>query len=226
MRNLWVSLVAAGVLALLAQSATAQPPGGRGMFGGPGMLLQQKAVQEDLKLDEDQIKKAKDALDKVAEEHKDDRAKLRDQNTSMEERAEIMKKITADTEKALKDVLKPEQTKRLNQIQLQVRGVDALNEEEVQKELKLSSEQKEEIKTITDDLRKQRGEVFRSIGGFDPEKMAEARKKMEAMNTEAMEKVGKVLKVDQKKSFDDLKGAKFDTSKLQFGPPRRQQQNQ
>jgi Spy/CpxP family protein refolding chaperone len=221
-----VGFLAVGLAALLAQSATAQGPGGRGFFGGMGMLVQQKAVQDDLKLDDEQVKKAKDAVDKVREDHKDDVAKLRDQGTSMEERAEIMKKITTDTEKALKDVLKPEQIKRLNQIQLQVRGVDALNEEEVQKELKLAPEQKDEIKTISDDLRKQRGEVFRSLGGFDPDKMAEARKKMEAMNTEAMEKINKVLKDDQKKAFDGMKGAKFDTSKLQFGPPRRQQQNQ
>jgi hypothetical protein len=99
--------------------------------------------------------------------------------------------------------------------------VDALNDEEVQKELKVTSDQKDEIKTITDDLRKQRGELFRGLGFGDQEKMAEARKKAEAMSTEAMDKINKVLKDDQKKSFDDMKGAKFDTSKLQFGPPRR-----
>jgi hypothetical protein len=221
MRTLCVGILAVGLAVLLARPAAAQP--GRGGFGGGiGMLVQQKAVQEDLKLDEDTVKKAKDAVDKVREDHKDELAKLFDRNSglSMEERAEIMKKVAADTEKALKDVLKPEQIARLKQIQLQIRGVDALTEEDVQKDLKLTPEQKDEIKTITDDLRKERGEVFRGAFG-DQEKMAEARKKMEAMNTEAMDKVNKVLKDDQKKSFDDMKGAKFDTSKIQFGPPRR-----
>src|ERR1700739_3050143 len=108
MRTLCVGFLAVGLAALLAWPAAAQGPGRGGFGGGMGMLVGQKAVQEDLKIEEAQTKKAKEAVDKVREDHKDELAKLFDRNSglSMEERAEIMKKVAADTEKALKDVLK------------------------------------------------------------------------------------------------------------------------
>src|SRR5262245_27208472 len=132
MRHLWLGVVAVGLATLLARPAVAQPRGGfGGGFGGIGGLDNQMPVQDELKIDKDQIDKAEDAIKKVRDDHKDDIAKARDMNTSMEERMEIMKKVADDTEKALKDVLKPEQLKRIKQIQLQVRGVGAFQQEEV-----------------------------------------------------------------------------------------------
>ncbi len=96
MRTLCVGLLAVGLAALLAGPAPAQP--GRG-FGGPGMLLRNKSVQEELKLDKDQIDKAGEALKKLGDDHKDDIAKLRDQNTSQEDKDAIRKKLAEETEK-------------------------------------------------------------------------------------------------------------------------------
>src|SRR5262245_7424931 len=85
------------IAALSAGSALGQP-----RFGGfgPGMLLQNKSVQEELKLDKEQVEKITSALTKMREDHKDDFAKLLDQNIKQEERAEIMKKVTEATTKA------------------------------------------------------------------------------------------------------------------------------
>jgi hypothetical protein len=213
-----MGVVAVGLAALLARPAAAQFRGGGG-FGGAGQLVGQKAVQDELKLDKDQIDKADAAIKKVREDHKDDLAKARDQNTSMEERAEIMKKVADDTEKALKDVLKPDQLKRLKQIQLQVRGVGAFAQEEVQTALKLTQEQKDDIKTIAEDTRKGTMEAFQGAAG-DPTKFADVRKKVQALNAEGMDRISKILKDDQKKSWQEMIGDKFDQSKLEFGPRR------
>jgi hypothetical protein len=121
---------------------------------------------------------------------------------------------------SVKEVLKPDQLKRLTQIQLQVRGVSAFEDEDVQKELKLTQEQKDDIKTIVEDTRKQAREAFQGAGR-DPTKFAEVRKKVMAVEDEGKDRVSKLLNDDQKKTWEQMKGEKFDTSKLEFGPPRR-----
>src|SRR5262245_28797545 len=60
MRLLCKVLVVLGAGALLAGPAAAQPPGGLGRMGGP-MLLTNKSVQEELKLDKDQVAKVDEA---------------------------------------------------------------------------------------------------------------------------------------------------------------------
>ena len=58
MRSLKTTLTALGIAALLASPAWAQGRGG--MFGGPAGLLSNKSVQQELKLDEKQVDKAKE----------------------------------------------------------------------------------------------------------------------------------------------------------------------
>src|SRR5437870_637972 len=83
--------------------------------------------------DNEQVEKAKAAVDKVREKHSADRAKLQD--LSQEERREksraINQVVSEETMKALEDVLKPEQIKRFKQIELQRRGGEAFTQLEV-----------------------------------------------------------------------------------------------
>ena len=76
MRTQLKMLLVLGVAVLLAVPALAQPPrggGGRGdMGGGAAMLLLSKGVQDELKLTVDQVEKARDAVAKIQEKHKDD----------------------------------------------------------------------------------------------------------------------------------------------------------
>jgi len=209
-----VGLLAVGLAALLAGPAPAQP--GRG-FGGPGMLLRNKSVQEELKLDKDQIDKAGEALKKLGDDHKDDIAKLRDQNTSQEDKDAIRKKLAEETEKIEKDVLKPEQIKRLKQIQLQMRGVGAFQEEDVQKELKLTAEQKDDIKTIAGDVQKQVDDI-RKETGRDFSKFPDMMKKTREVNKDGLEKVNKVLNDDQKKNWKEMPREPFEV-KFEFRAP-------
>src|SRR5262249_11392249 len=108
MRTLCKLTLIFGAAALLVGSAQAQGFGRGG--GGVGQLLSNKSVQEELKLKDEQKEKIKTAVDKVREDMKDDIAKLRDfQNTKPEERAEIMKKVSEATLKAIDGILTKEQ---------------------------------------------------------------------------------------------------------------------
>ena len=65
MRKLCAFGLVLGVAALLASPALAQPGGGRGMFGGGGigMLLTNKSVQEEAKIDKDTARLARPSTD-------------------------------------------------------------------------------------------------------------------------------------------------------------------
>ena len=69
-------VIAFGIAALLAAPVVAQPRGG--FFFGPGRLLANKSVQEELKLDKGQVEKATAAARKAREDMSDELGKLRD----------------------------------------------------------------------------------------------------------------------------------------------------
>jgi hypothetical protein len=208
MRSVCKLSLAVGVALLLAAPSLAQfRPQNPVKF-----LLDSKDFQKDLNLTEDQVKKATDAADEVFKKHADD---FKDLDFRSEEgRAkmqEVNRKISKETAKAFEDILKPEQMKRLKQIELQSQlrfGVGAFNDSDLQASLKLTDEQKAKIKTISDDLRKEREELFKDVG-MDPQKQREARQKMQGLNKEASDKVNKVLTADQKKLLDEMKGEEF-----------------
>jgi hypothetical protein len=222
MRSLSRVVLVLGLAFLLAAPAAAQQRGqgqGRGRggfgFGGVGMLIGNEGVQKELKLDSGQVEKAQEAVTKVREKHQDDFAKLQD--LSQEERREkmgpIQQAISAETMKELDTILKPDQIKRLKQIQLQQSGVNAFTTPEVEKALKLSAAQKEKIKTIAGDAMAQMRELFQPGGDFQ-----EMAKKRAAMQKESMERVTGILSDDQKTAWKELVGAPFE---FQFQPGRR-----
>ncbi len=192
-----------GVVALLASPALAQR--GRG-FGGGGMgagaLLRVEKVQKDLGLDKDQVTKAEDALRKVREDNREEMQKLFSPDTSQEERATIRKKISEAENKAIKDVLNEKQMKRLKQIEHQVAGVNMFQDEEVQKTLKLTDDQKGKIKEINDDLNKEMREMFQPGQKPGPETFT----KIQSMRKDALTSAVKVLNDDQKKTYKELTG--------------------
>jgi hypothetical protein len=224
-----------GLAALLAGPAFAQGQrrqgqrgGGFGQ-GGVGQLLQNESVQKELKMDPDQVTKTKEAVTKVTEAHRDDTTKLRE-ITDMAERREksqaLNATITKETLAAVGDILKPDQLKRLHQIQLQTAGLRAFSQADVQTALKLNDDQKAKIKTITDDANKELAE-FRPMrgaggGGGGARPNPENQAKIQAIQKAATEKVQGVLTDDQKKSWKDMTGEPF---QLQAGGRRRTDTN-
>jgi Spy/CpxP family protein refolding chaperone len=212
MRAMCKVLLVLGLMALLAGPGLAQGQRkgggfGRGGFGGPGMLLNNKGVQKELKMTDDQTKKVTDAFKEVQDKHRDEFAGLQDLqgDERREKMQEIMKKVNEEQTKVISEVLSADQVKRLNQIELQNSGPRAFTQEKVQKDLKLTDDQKDKIKTIADDLN-QEMQGLRGGGGDFQENM----KKMASMRKEAVEKITAVLTDDQKKAWKELTGEPYE----------------
>lgn len=233
-------LLAGGMFAVVQ----AQPGGGRfGGFGGVATLVINKAVQEDLKMTDDQVTKvtewAKEFRTKSMEIMKDKgvefggggKGKGGGFGQQTPEQAEKMAAATAEISKVaykeLGDVLKKEQVDRLKQIDHQNMGVAAFSESEVSTTLKLTDSQKTSIKGLSGDLAKDRREMMTEAGlgggnkggkgAFDPEKMADFNKKMQKVQKEYVGKAIDLLTDEQKKTWKTMIGEPFDLSKLVGG---------
>jgi Spy/CpxP family protein refolding chaperone len=219
------SMVAAvalvGALAI-ASSANAQQQrrggGGRGGMGMiPGMdaltLLNQEAVQKELKLNTDQTTKVRDAATEAMSEMQEIFSGLQD--LSPEERREKMQELRGEAEKKVKELrgkvdglLDASQKARLNQLTLQRRGVfGALQEPEVATALKLTDEQKKKVETLVADSRPGRGQGGAGGAGGDREAM---RERFQAMQKERNDKALAILTAEQKAEFEKMQGPKFD----------------
>jgi Spy/CpxP family protein refolding chaperone len=192
------------VTALLAQQ------GGRGGFGPADAmaLLQNKGVAEELKLTEDQHEKLKKAAEEIRSKHREALSEAR-KDKDREKSEKIRKEMATEFHKVADSTLKPDQMKRLHQIEVQVAGPRAFTLERVQKELKLTDKQKEDAKHQSEELTKETMEIFKDVGK-DKDKFADAQKKIEAKRHEALEKCTSSLNADQKKTWKELTGPHFD----------------
>lgn len=211
MRTFLKLAAAFGLAVCLASSANAQGQGGgRGMGGGGGLnLLTNKSVQKELKLTDEQIEKATKASVELTEKFAERRAELRDMEPAerQEKSAAMNKEIGVESKKAMEIILKPEQTKRFDQIALQVQGYRAFNVPETQTKLKLTDEQKTKIKEMADEAQAQMREIFQSAqNGGD---RAEMMKKMTEFNKTMNEKAASMLTDDQKKNWKEMTGEPF-----------------
>jgi hypothetical protein len=120
---------------------------------------------------------------------------------------EQIEKLNAAVEKAARGVLEEKQAARLNQIQLQQKGVNAFKDPEVQEKLKLTKVQKDDISALLSDFQKDSEKIQKDEGFKGFKKIAELRK-------ELTERVQGVLNASQKTSWEDMIGEKF---KSDFG---------
>lgn len=212
MRPLGKLVLAVAALAMLASPAWAQGRGG--FMGGGAFFLMAPNVQKDLKLSDEQVGKVQDTLREVREKHQDDYAALRD--ASNDERpakmAALNKTVNDEVKKALS--FTDEQSKRFDQIALQQRGTQAFMEPSVAGKLKLTDEQKSQIREINESMRGQFGGAFNKDAS--KEERAEAQRKMFAMRKETMTKAMAVLNDDQKKTWKELTGEPVE---IQFRRP-------
>jgi hypothetical protein len=199
------TVVILGIALLLTGPSPAQDKdkkkGGRGGFGVAG-LMANESVQKELKLSDEQIEKAKKAAVDVAGKFRDDFAKFKD--ASPEEKSALRQKMTDEAFKVLGDILKPEQMKRLKQIELQQTGLVDAN---AQKELKLTDEQKEKIKKIAEETSQKRREIMKEAQGGD---FKGVREKVESLTKESRAKESAVLSEEQKKQWKDMTGEPFE----------------
>ncbi len=195
------------------------------MFGGGGggaMLLAIPKVQEELKITDEQKTKLQALAEKLGAEMRERFAGFRD--LSDEERQKRMEEMQAEGAKRLEEVrkqvaeiLKPEQVKRLRQIELQQQGVRALERAEVAEELGITDAQKADMQKVREEIEAKmqamREERRGQQGPPSEERMAEFRK----MREEAEAKVMAVLTDAQKQKLRDMMGEPFEMPPMEFG---------
>lgn len=202
-------VVALGMLALLAPPAWAQQQKGRGPgmgmgMGGAGMILRAENVQKDLKLSDEQVGKINATLRSVQEKHRDEIAALSDLDP--QERMPKMIRLNKEVAEELKKDLSmtAEQAKRFDQISLQQRGLMAFADPTVAEKLKLTQEQKSQIREIASASGAGRGPGTLKNAGAEEKK--DAYRKMREVQRDNVKKAMAVLSDDQKKEWKELTG--------------------
>lgn len=117
---------------------------------------------------------------------------------------EQSKAVPGSIDKALAGVLNEKQFARLKQIELQQKGSAAYLDAKVQETLKMSASQKDSIKTIMADQKKELDDL-----GFKG-----GQEKRAAIRKAAQEKIDEVLSLDQKAAWKKMLGEPF---KLEVG---------
>jgi Spy/CpxP family protein refolding chaperone len=217
MRTFSKMVLAFGLVALSTAPAMAQQGRGFGMFGGGGgaFLLSNKGVQQELKASDAQAEKLDALAQELGQKQREEFKKLQDlsQDEQREKRAELTRSINVEMRKSLADILKAEQLKRFEQIQLQQGGTNAFATPRVEEELKLTDAQKSKIREINEDQVQAMRDAFQ--GGQSDR--AAAMQKIAAIRKQGMEKVVALLSDDQKKAWKDLTGEPFE---VRFEPRR------
>jgi tetratricopeptide (TPR) repeat protein len=175
------------------------PPGmfGRGRGWGRSesgvlLLLSQKAVQEELKLSDEQLREVS-------------RLSTRRQET-LRDGGRVAEEAQAERERVFVEGLRPEQARRLKQIALQQRGADALADADVSEGLRLTADQREKIrKVLTDSRRSGHGPP----GGSGPFGPSEPRKFTDRTDSDSFEQLLRVLTPEQRALWKEMAGEQF-----------------
>jgi Spy/CpxP family protein refolding chaperone len=213
------------VVATLAVSAVAQPPGGRGGrgFGGPGGpfgggiigLMQSDEVRQEIELSEDQEAELRTLRETVQDEIRNEMGDMfrgmrdlsdEERQARFDEIRTRFDEINKDVEGRLGKVLLPHQFDRVKQIDLQSRiqrgGASALSEGELAETLGLTEGQREQ-------LREKSEEVERDLNA-----------KIQQLRLDARNQLLEVLTTEQRAKLEGMMGEAFAVPEPQFGPGR------
>jgi hypothetical protein len=205
------------LVCLVQAPALAQPSSGAN-------LIMNKRVQEELNLTADQARSLEVGLRKVQEKYREQFANVPVVRPGTDPRpgaapmpdpktvAELVHKRDAENKKVLAEVLKPEQASRLKQIELQLEGLRALTNKEVALALKLTDDQKSQVKKLFDGIATATS-MAAPPGLTGPEGLDAANKAFgEAWNKAfkaATEKIPSLLTPEQRRRWEGMTGAPF-----------------
>jgi hypothetical protein len=218
-RNLMPVLVLVLVSAFIVAQALGgdAPPRRRG--GGMGRdsllgLLRIEQVQKELKLSEDDLAKVKKVNEDISAEMTKEATEIRkieDQAERRTKMTELAAKLDKKAEEQLGSALSKEQMARLGQIRVQARGtVASLANKSVAEKLKLTEDQQKKVADLAKEMQTKRTEMFSNLRDATPEQRTEAMKKYRELSAETDKKALEVLTDEQKKAFEEMKGAKFE----------------
>jgi Spy/CpxP family protein refolding chaperone len=227
-RKHW-KLLAAAVLTLSTADVTAQDQGRARAFrtGGespndPTYLLASESVQKELSLTDSQKTSIQKLRDAESGAHPFLRGLI---GLSQDEIQKKLEQHAKENRDRVSKILTPQQTARLNEINIQVAGVAALSFDDVAEKLELTAEQKEKLANLADEARHKQTELNAANNGqsLDDVKRTRAREdykqKLNEVTAERKNQAIALLTDEQQAAFKKLQGKKFDTSSIQ--PNRR-----
>ena len=249
--RIFTLMLAVLAMVMVTSAVEAQPggqrQGGQGSGFGRGMNTGARTVSITQPLQIEKVRKAAEILDEQVEDIKKAVEKVREDARSTQgecpnfrdltetQREEMFKKFRAQQEattkkinEAVEEVLLPQQVERWEEIRLQIQGVAALLTEPVQKELKITAEQKTKFAGVQKETQEKGQELFSGVRelfqGGDREKaqaaVQEIREKMTTMQKETNENLLGVLTDGQKKEFEKMKGKPVEISPEELRPSR------
>jgi eukaryotic-like serine/threonine-protein kinase len=179
---------------------------------GQPFLLKKAPVLSDINVSKAQRTRIGDLLKKWDKEWQD---KFRGFGLlDAEERQKRFVDMARSNEAAIAEILEPAQLRRFQQIVVQCKGPMAFREPEIASTLKLTAEQKNQIRAIDANL------DFERHGGPPG---SSSRQAQEDKRKSAMKQILKVLTPEQEKQWRELTGEPFTSSEpifLPAGPPR------
>eukprot|EP00913_Durusdinium_trenchii_P035228 g32958.t1 len=185
----------------------------------PLFLLRSPAVQKELKIDSDQKTELNEAIQELTKKRRDAFSKV-DRTLPVQQRLqknrELTQKLNKESAAKVKSILEPKQIERLDQIMLQMQGIQALLTAPVQKKLNITGDQKtklQQVQVAANNARMKYLQDARANGRIDLKKYREANKKM---NEKREQDTYAVLTKEQRAAFDKLKGRKFEIPRGNF----------
>lgn len=207
-RVVFLSAFAAVLMMSLATYAQDRPkggpggPGGRmGMRMGSGWLLRAEAVQKELGVTEEQLKKLQEVLEAGRPQggNQPDFANMTDEER--QKFREEMQKRFAEQEKKVNEILDEKQQARLKQIGYQAGVARGNVGEELMKSLALTEEQQGKVKALQDEINDapqgEQAALREAFGG----------------------KLVELLTDDHKAKYKELLGEPFDVSQIRMRGP-------
>lgn len=125
-----------------------------------------------------------------------------------------MEKQLKEAEAKINEILTDEQEVRIKQIGVQLQGGRALMNENIQKELGMTADQKKKVNDLNQAQQQANMELFQRVQNQEigREEMQEI---MQKNNKTLEDELLKVLTADQKTKFDAMKGPKFEAAQPQ-----------
>ena len=211
------ALFAALSCLLVPSLLLAQPGGGRGFRGGPGGpgglfggggmlgLLQQREVQREIELNDDQSDELRALEGTLREEIRNEMQGMfqgmrelsdAERQSRFEEIRARAEEIRKDAEARVQQVLLPHQFERIKQIDLQARiqrgGAAALSEGELAETLGLSEAQRDQLRERAEQVEQ------------------EMQQKIAQLRTDARNQLLEVLTTEQRAQLNAMMGTEFD----------------
>jgi hypothetical protein len=212
-----------------AGGGTASDPVAMGMDGSdrqdadPLALIQSDAFKKELNITAEQSAKLLEVQNELKSKVSKKNASLGDlkgldakaKEDKLKTAAKELETETKSSREKIGQILKPEQTKRMKEIFLQIYGWGPLTRNDFQAELKLTPEQTKLMDTINDQMAASMRTSWETPS--DPTKLESIlsanRKKMDAIMKSSNAKALELLTADQKKTLETLKGKKFEFTK-------------